>query len=122
MCDHQKLDVKVDGFLQDIQLETWLKPEAARAAEDEVREIVHLVAEGVDHPEKQVVQHERLMELLGSVDRQMRKRTSPGVIFDDKSLAPETKSLLYYTAFLVDDVLDKEKQITPNCLLHELFH
>ena len=83
---------------------------------------MHLVAEGVDHPEKQVVQHERLMELLGSVDRQMRKRTSPGVIFDDKSLAPETKSLLYYTAFLVDEVLDKEKQITPNCLLHELFH
>lgn len=122
MCDHQKLDGKVDGFLQDIRLETWLKPENARATADEVRGIVHLVAEGADHPEKQVGQHERLMELLGNVDRQLRRRTNPGVIFDDKSLAPETKSLIYYTAFLVDEVLDKEKQITPNCLLHELFH
>ena len=92
------------------------------AAADEVREIVHLVAEGVDHPEKKMAQHERVLELLGDVDRRMRVRKCPGVIFDDKSLAPETKSLIYYTAFLVDEVLDKEKQITPNCLLHELFY
>jgi hypothetical protein len=122
MCDHQKLDGKVDGFLQNIRLDSWLKPEAARAAADEVREIVHLVAEGVDHPEKQGEHHERVMELLGDVDRRMRARNCPGVIFDDRSLAPETKSLIYYTAFLVDEVLDKEKQITPNYLLHELFY
>lgn len=121
MCDHMKLDERLDVFLSERHFEEWIPVSRIGNLETGLRTFAHELAFALDAAEiaehplgKAAVAADAVDEIISS---QLRGRTSQAFA----TLADETKALLWAETSLLDELMPRNRQISPNWLEKNLY-
>ena len=120
MCDHAKLDEQLDTYLATRRFAEWIPdPAEAETLSTALRQFAHELAYALDEdsPEKQTAPPLRhAAETAGRINAILQSRRNPLTVTDFDCFEPETKILLWDEADIIDTLLPREQQISPNWL------
>ncbi|MCR5439106.1 MAG: hypothetical protein K6F01_06690 [Selenomonas sp.] len=121
MCDHDKLERMLNEFFSERHFEEWIPEPRIESLETGLRNFAHELAlaldgtEAAEHPlEKAAIAADAVDEIISG---HLRGRTPLAFA----TLADETKALLWAEISLLDELMPRSHQISPNWLEKNLY-
>ena len=121
MCDHEKLEKRLSEFLSERHFEEWIPASRIGSLETGLRTFAHELAfaldaaETAEHPlEKAAIAADEVDEIISG---QLRGKMPQAFA----TLADETKALLWAETSLLDELMPRSRQISPNWLEKNLY-
>ncbi|WP_156033470.1 hypothetical protein [Selenomonas sp. ND2010] len=121
MCDHETLERRLNEFLSERHFEEWIPKSRIENLETGLRTFAHELAFALDATETEEHPLEKAAVAADTVDEiirgQLRGRTPKAFA----ALADETKALLWAETSLLDELMPRGRQISPNWLEKKLY-
>ena len=121
MCDHIKLDERLDEFLSERHFEEWIPVSQIDSLEMSLRTFAHELAFALEQASDEENPLEKAAGAVDAIDEIISgrmKNTAPRVF---RVLADETKALLWSEISLLDELMPQDRQVSPDWLEKNLY-